>query len=590
MIGVYSSGDSGRQSRTPKRDILSQGINFDGNVFEKPIEVVYPQVGKNSIISFHGCTFKSFTSLQEIQVKEISFIDCIFEKEFFLSKSEIGIIGFTDCTFNIKLVLIGNNCRNLINLRRVKSPKLRIEGSYKNFQIGSSKIKKVKIDDINSLSSLKDSKIEFLIENEIERVDIKPHSTYSHISFQGSIYGTINFEGAFNNRIVFESNIKCGKLFFESSVCNNRIDLVEGDFDYVYFFRSNFNGLLYINDFDGDNINGFSRELSIEHIWFSSCTFDKDASVHLSEIRYLTLLNNNFKQLFSFNNYLSDTDREEDIEDTVMISSNGTNRGTIVIERSYIDISLGGINFGDLFIKDSKIWSFYLVDFDNKGSISLKDINDCEFFTIHNSNSGQLKLVNADISKFKEVVIADSNIEGLETTKYPKNIRSYSSDSNVGYGLSDKSRNNSNLKNVYNQLKQIAKKKGDTHTLYKYQSKEHEKLLLSKKFGFDSILLLLNWLSNKNGKSWSRGVLFTIIISFAFYLSYSSSVGVGQKFNEESLKDFVLFITSFPKLSLEKFKEYDSIWYVSLIIWLSRIFISYGIYQTISAFRKYGKP
>lgn len=589
MIGVFNSGGSrgDGERKTTKPDILESKLDFEGDIFDKSINVVLPHTGEDSIISFHKCTFKSFIALQEVKAKEISFIDCTFEKEFFLIKSEIAIIGFTDCVFMVNIVLTGNNCSNFTNLRKVKTPELKVEGNYHKFQIVSSNIENVNIKDINSNSAKKDSKIEFLIENEIRRVEIKPYSTYSHISFKGSSYDTIFLEGTFNNQIVFDKNVVCKDLFFESSTCNYRIDILEGNFQHIYFYRSLFTGLVHVNDFDGDNIKDFSRDLEIETLWFHSCTFDKDVAISLSKIKHLTVSNNNFKQLFSFNNYYNGEIDEKGINDVVMVRINGTNRGTVVIERVYLDIELGGINFGDVFIKDSKLYSFFLMDFDNKGSISLKDVNGCEFFTIHNSNSGHLKLVNADISKFNEVVIADSNIEGLETTKYPKNIRSYSSNPKVGYGLSNKSRNNSNLKNIYNQLKQIAKNKGDTQALYKYQSMEHEKLLLSKRLGFDSILLSLNWLSNRNGKSWSRGVLFTLIISFLFYLAYSYSIE--SDFDKESLKDYVLFISSFPKLSLDKFKEFDSVWYVSLIIWLSRIFISYGIYQTVSAFRKYGK-
>ena len=197
-------------------------------------------------------------------------------------------------------------------------------------------------------------------------------------------------------------------------------------------------------------------------------------------------------------------------------------------------------------------------------------------------------MINTDINKFKEVVIADSNIDGFETANYPNNIRSYSSDNKIGYGLSDKSKNRANLKSVYNQLKQIAKRKGDIQTAYKYQSLEHKQLLFSRRFGFDSLLLFLNWISNNNGKSWSRGILFTLIVAFFFYWLYLTVLGLSLNTNEW-WKDYILFISSFPKLDLEKYGYANSKWSVSLIIWLSRIFISYGIYQTVAAFRKYGK-
>lgn len=567
-------------------NILDEKTSFKGEVFEQFIQESSPKIDTNDIVSFHECTFKHPVVLEKLNIKELSFINCKFEKEFHLIESEISIIGFTDCKFKVEFRLVSNKCSAYTVIRKINTPKARIKGNYQNLQIVSSTIKEIKIGDINSNSTKKDSKIEFLVDNKIGEVRIEPYSTYSYISFKGSIYEDIHFEGTFHNRIVFEKKVKCKQVFFESSICNYRIDFEEGNFETIYFYRSNFNGLVYINDFDGDNVVDFSRELLIEKLWLHSCTFDKDVTVSLSEINYITLSNNNFKQIFSFNNYLVRDKLEE--TDTVMISNNGTNRGTIIIERAYLDLSLGGINFGDIFIKDSVIWSLYLIDFDNKGSISLKEVDTGEYFTIHNSNSGQLNLINTDINKFKEVVIANSNIEGFETTNYPNNILSFSSDPKVGYGLSDKSKSRENLKSVYNQLKQIAKRKGDIHTAYKYQSLEYKQLLFSKRFGFDSILLFLNWISNGNGKSWSRGILFTLTIAFFFYWSYLSVLGRTLNANDW-WKEYVLFISSFPKLTLEKYAYANSEWLVSLIIWLARIFISYGIYQTVAAFRKYGK-
>tara|TARA_R110002051_G_scaffold300219_1_gene367552 strand:- start:10028 stop:10267 length:240 start_codon:yes stop_codon:yes gene_type:complete len=79
-----------------------------------------------------------------------------------------------------------------------------------------------------------------------------------------------------------------------------------------------------------------------------------------------------------------------------------------------------------------------------------------------------------------------------------------------------------------------------------------------------------------------------MLISFLFYYLYLNELGIPFK-SEENFKDYILFFTSFPKLQLEKYSDFNNEWNVSLIIWLSRIFISYGIYQIVASFRKYGK-
>ncbi|WP_180904154.1 hypothetical protein, partial [Flavobacterium chungangense] len=170
----------------------------------------------------------------------------------------------------------------------------------------------------------------------------------------------------------------------------------------------------------------------------------------------------------------------------------------------------------------------------------------------------------------------------------PNSIRSYSKDSRLGFGLKEKKKNAANLRSIYNQLKHIARNKGDVESSIKYQSLEYKTLLISKKIGFDSILLLLNWLSNDNGRSWLRGILFTLIVGLFFFIVYLITIGISFDLLYQ-YQDYVIFITSFPKLELEKYSCENNYWTVKLVIWLSRIFISYGVYQTIVAFRKYGK-
>ncbi len=316
-----------------------------------------------------------------------------------------------------------------------------------------------------------------------------------------------------------------------------------------------------------------------------SCNFAKDVSVQTSNIEHITLSNNNFNQLFNFNQCSDEIDLETEL---VMISIGGTNRGNVVIERAYFDINIMGVNFGDIFLKNSIIYTFYLTELENKGSITLTNIKSGSFFTIQDSTVGNLNFTNTDINNFNEIVITNSNIEKVNFKKYPKKVLSYSTDPQVGYGIKEKSKRTANLKDIYNQLKQIAKRTGEVDISNKYQSLEHKQLLLSKRFGFDSILLSLNLISNNNGRSWFIGVLFTVFIAFLFFLLYLKILDISFSYTE-SFKDYVLFISSFPKLQLEKYSELNSKWSVSLVIWLSRIFISYGIYQTIAAFRKYGK-
>ena len=118
---------------------------------------------------------------------------------------------------------------------------------------------------------------------------------------------------------------------------------------------------------------------------------------------------------------------------------------------------------------------------------------------------------------------------------------------------------------------------------------------------FDITLLLLNKISNNNGQWWFQGVLFTLSIAFVFYTLYSYSIiydiSCDLNFNtsdwillkdkyweSEHLQQVVKFLWIPDGLKKIEGDIYSYIWFV-----LGKILIGYGIYQTISAFRKYGK-
>lgn len=112
------------------------------------------------------------------------------------------------------------------------------------------------------------------------------------------------------------------------------------------------------------------------------------------------------------------------------------------------------------------------------------------------------------------------------------------------------------------------------------------------------ILLKLNSWSNKHGSSWTRGCIFTFIAAFIFYsLFYLTNKEIYFTMNITSWiiwdasywKDILIFMWLPSGLKpIDMYATNISLWGC---IWfmLGKIFVAYGIYQTISAFRKYGK-
>lgn len=108
---------------------------------------------------------------------------------------------------------------------------------------------------------------------------------------------------------------------------------------------------------------------------------------------------------------------------------------------------------------------------------------------------------------------------------------------------------------------------------------------------FDNFsIFLLNKISNNHNMSWSRGILFTGYIGFFFFyfaLINTSNLEFGFDFKllNDSIGKYFLFLS--PVHDMNLFKEKNISTGTIIFDFLGRIFIGYGIYQTIQAFRKH---
>ncbi|GAA3757922.1 hypothetical protein [Flavobacterium ginsengiterrae] len=553
---------------------LDEDFKFENQTFDKIL--IEKKLDTERDILFHKCTFKDFAVFENFTARAFAFIDCHFDKGLYIGKSTLHSLSFFNCDgWDID---IGTNSSDSLSLRSVKANIIEINGDYTELQIVSSTIKEIKLNNVNSTYSFRESKINFLADNKIQKVNLECSANFSIISFKAGIYDSVFFEGEFKKRILFSGNFEIKNLYLDGSVFHSRIDFESGIFEHVSFYRSLFKGLILIND-----VNYFEnkpRELIMHSLTFHSCNFEKDVTVHIRKIQRFDTSNCNYLEILNVNNFALHK------VDLVMISLAGVNKGTIIIEKTYADISLFGINLGNIFFKDLDVSTFYLSEFQNIGSLSFLNVMSGHFFVIQDSISGNLNFLNSDINVFREIIIANSNIDGANFNKYPLKILSSSKYPKAGYGIEKKSQRNHNLKNVYNQLKKTARLKGDIDSANRFESLEHKQLLLSKRLSFDSVLLFLNLISNNNGRSWFQGIIFTVLVGLFFFKWYLKTIGINFKLSD-CYQDYILFFTSFPRLSLDGYNNDN--WETQLVIWLSRIFISYGIYQTIAGFRKYGK-
>ncbi|WP_024770574.1 hypothetical protein [Aquimarina macrocephali] len=521
--------------------------------------------------------------LDNITSKEkLYFYECDFEAYSEIKNCEFYVITFNSCRFKENLFKLISNKSSFLSLSSFVGKELYVNGDYNRIISDKLEIKKCVLKDVNCEYSQYKREIHFR-NNKIEELSIKVLSLFSPLIIDGGVYKSINFIGTFDNSILIKERLKVEYLNMESSLFKGRIDIKDGDFEYINFYRSSFNGLIWVNGYD--ILKNTPTDLEIKDINFHSCSFEPNVSVDILKIESISLSNNNFKKLFRFNSKITEDDYKGDC---ILLGLDGTNQGVIIIQDTYADISISGVNLGNIYFKDIKVYSIYFSDFQNNGSVSFSNIIAGGYFTVQNSSVGKLEFLNTDFRIFDEIVISDSNLEKINFSNYPFKIRSYSSSPKMGYGTKNKSLSSANLKNVYNQLKKSAKNKGDIDTANKYQSLEYRYLLRNKRFGFDKLLLFLNWISNNHGRNWVQGILFTLsiaLICFYGYMYALGEVGIYSSF----FGDYIIFISSFPKLELEKYSKVEKTWNLSLIIWISRIFVAYGIYQTIAAFRKYGK-
>lgn len=164
---------------------------------------------------------------------------------------------------------------------------------------------------------------------------------------------------------------------------------------------------------------------------------------------------------------------------------------------------------------------------------------------------------------------------------------------------------NSVHSSVWVLLKHQAIQKNDIISALKYKRYEmnsYEKEIKKDGTNYDRIVLWLNRVSNSHGLNWGKGVGFTFIvlsISFPIYFWASCDLSLNSSYKPIFYyKEFWLEAVQFLWLpsGMGNFSKYvksdiSILSSVSLIVsfLIGKILIGYGIFQTISAFRKHGK-
>ena len=264
---------------------------------------------------------------------------------------------------------------------------------------------------------------------------------------------------------------------------------------------------------------------------------------------------------------------------------------------------------GIVSIQNTVLNRLHLNNLENRGDITFREIRAKEqsqdsSVKIINSNLLKTYFINFYFHEFEKIYF-EGGVNLLEMSLINSDIpvKKLSAESHQ------------NKTNVFNQLYHVAErlknKKLEQEYFSAYLNGYHKELYVKKGegcwektarfFNKDRIVLWFNRISTDFGQSWPLGILFTFIMAIIFFLLYFWSL---QKFvingnlnlnlTKEGVENFIEYFVNFLNPTRKPYffeKEYEfSISGMSLLIDLfARIFIGYGIYQTVAAFRRLGK-
>jgi len=292
---------------------------------------------------------------------------------------------------------------------------------------------------------------------------------------------------------------------------------------------------------------------------------------------------------------------------------NKAEKGRLILQNSSITNFLAIGQHVETYIELSEtkcVNVIFIEDFGENGKIKMKTCNELSKISFTSANISSLEIFNSDLSKV-HFVSGQSIIENIrwQSVEWPEKLEYYI----------DPKLNVSFCRETLRNLKLNAHTQQDTINYIKFHSLElqaYEIQIKTKKWcNGDRILLWLNKISNKHGLSWGRGLLFTIGCWICFYLlfliiariegiyalllgqpvEWTYSLDIGNGISYLWSLNFLSTLSSW----IEKI-AFSSVWWVAvlkviqlllgvLIYLTGKIAIGYGIYQTIVAFRKYGK-
>ncbi len=580
------------------KDGLANLLNANnGKCSDTKIEITYTEfiLALNNVpsIEFSDCIFSfvdSNNNFNTIDVRDICFQSCEFNTDFNLEN--LGVTGplfevrFEKCKFKGKLnfsriVQVPDDDeehKDYVNEVRFVFK----DNSYYNFNPeekpleysvgistlescvdansrfyveikGVEKIQKLYLSNTPNLTIVPQIPIELLTISRIKSLNIQ--------TGKGLELDEFRVHDCVLNSLPGATKIK--RYEFWDSIVNPKL-WIGGNFQIEYFDarRTTFEKTLMFQEYPVGTENN-SEYHKIKSVSFENCNFPKKIEFIGSEIKKIKFDNCTFNESVKLINLKEGLEAVNFNRSTIkkFLLFNGW--------EDIISISEGCvIDFSYVFVEQTGHIIIRNINKNNVGEVDFKYANILGSVTFQDSKLNSLNLE-------KTTIVGQFNIEDVDVKKYC---------------------NRETVRRIKNEFK----KNNDTVNALKYRAIEmnlyRQELIKDFKISQlpELLLLGLNTISNNNGRSWVRGIIFTLLAWFIFF-------GIFVCMRDGWGDTFLLCIPEYKKELVEYFwlpNGFDGLfsdtnalssWGGIIVFFLGKIAIAYGIYQTIAAFRKYGK-
>lgn len=503
----------------------------------------------------------------DIQFESLEFDernDSVFKVNIRNNGSQITI---SNCIFKKKLMISGNNVNTLTINNVVFEEGVDFDFDCKSF----------KIENCPTPCFLK---INVRVFNEFSIVDCNFSKTIIKGNFQSEVY---------------VNRIKSEVFSLEDATIFKKVHLSHIECDILDILNSTFKSSISITDCP-----------LIKEVNFNNAVFNRKILVSNSIIKDFAFSESKFNDL---------TVQKSQIMSQMSFSFKESERNILeIMDDSQIEVlQLSGLlsQNSSLEIGESSIKNLVFSYFKNYGALKLSDVRIKEDGNLifNHSNLGRAEIYNCDFSKstfkFEKSQIIEIFISG---TDFPEKILGVDRFQFYGQIFNDNAvpkKDYEQSKLAFGQLHTVFQKQGDSVRSYEYQAREvksyYQFLKLSRKTFFPKFNLFLNYVSNNFGRSWGQGLLFSFGIGLFFYsiLLISTnkfSFGVPKHIDWEYSSSFFKFMNPIRHFDTDEiFRNSKGKIEIVLSNWsylwdfFGRIFIAYSYYQTIQAFRKFGR-